>query len=176
MLGIFGGGESGSESGSDDEGGCSKARLCFGLCGVLPSIIWLGVLAYLYVSSDDLHCDAPDHIGLFIKLSIAGFAVIVGVEFVEGCYAGEPDFKMSALEIGTFCIQATAAVFVYVWNYYGVIQLVGETNCDRGLRSAGWVTLVGNNIIWFLTLATTIGSQVMHVGFAGADKALGDRL
>mmetsp|Transcript_85774 Transcript_85774/g.237597 ORF Transcript_85774/g.237597 Transcript_85774/m.237597 type:complete len:172 (+) Transcript_85774:105-620(+) len=168
----------GEDSGSEasEEGGYSKVRLCFGLCGVLPSIIWVAALGYMIYDHRDSHCAEPDKIGLFMMLSVVGFGIIIIVEVIEGCYAGEPDFKMSPLELGTFCCQGLTAIFVYCWNYYGVIHLVEEKHCDDGLKFVGWVTLVGNNLVWFATLGTTIVAQAFHCSFAGADLALGDRL
>mmetsp|Transcript_30670 Transcript_30670/g.65282 ORF Transcript_30670/g.65282 Transcript_30670/m.65282 type:complete len:174 (+) Transcript_30670:100-621(+) len=165
-----------SEHGEEDEEGFSKTRLCVGLCGVLPSTLWVLFLGYLISTNYEAECQKPGNIVMFMVLSAASFAVIVFMEIVEGCYAGEPDFKMSPIELGTNLVTALAAIFVYCWNYYGVIQLVVGDQCDPGLKYVGWVTLIGNNIVWFLTLATTIAAQVASFMYAGADLALGDRL
>jgi len=116
------------------------------------------------------------HVKRFMKFSIAGFAILVLIEILEGCVAGEHDFNVSSVEC---CINlATLIVFIaiYIINYYGVIQLYTATNCQGTLLRDGWLVLLGNNLVWFLTLATMIATAFCGQAIAGADWFLGDRL
>jgi hypothetical protein len=174
--------EEGSEaSGAEDqEGGYSHKRMCVGLCGVFPSIVWTCILLFMvnrYQTGSCSSTSAGDgDIMYFIQLSAGGFGVLVLIEIIEGCIAGEHDFRTSPVEILINFFTVVVFIAIYCINYYGVIELYTATNCQGGLLTAGWITLVGNNIVWFTTVATMIGTAFCGTAIAAADWASGDRL
>mmetsp|Transcript_4230 Transcript_4230/g.9690 ORF Transcript_4230/g.9690 Transcript_4230/m.9690 type:complete len:186 (+) Transcript_4230:100-657(+) len=168
------------EEEDEEEGGYSHKRMCLGLCGALPAILWSCVLIWLLTKSNTRDCShtaaGEGDIMRFLQMSAAGFITLVVIEVVEGCMAGEQDFKTSPTEI---CINVcTVLVFIAIYciNYYGVIQLYTAKDCHEGLLTTGWIALVGNNVMWFLTVATMIAMNVCGAGVAACDFMSGDRL
>merc|ERR1711933_259756 len=133
---------------------------------------WTGVLVYLTYANNEGLCEkstiGPEagHVLRFIGVSIAGFAFLVLLEVIEGCIAGEHDMVTTLPEIVINILTVLTFILIYIWNYYGVIQLYTAKECTEGLLSAGWITLVGNNVVWFMTVASMIGAQLCGTAVA----------
>jgi hypothetical protein len=132
---------------------------------------------YKYQAGDCTHTTAGEgDVMRFIQLSCGGFFILVLIEIVEGCIAGEHDFKTSTTELAINACTVVVFIGIYIINYYGVIQIYTAKNCHGGLLTAGWITLIGNNVVWFVTVATMIATAMCGAGIAVADFATGDRL
>jgi len=171
---------------ADKASGFSSKRLCVGCCGVLPSAFWtIALIAMLWFVWGD-ECEEtmnPWHPNLFgghikrhIWFSLIAYVQLVVLEIIEGCIAGEPDLHISSQEMAINAGTTLIFVFIYVWNYYGVIQLFTTNTCENYRLAAGWATLIGNNVTWFMTVGAMIGAAVCNTRIAVADYALGDRL
>mmetsp|Transcript_99455 Transcript_99455/g.197078 ORF Transcript_99455/g.197078 Transcript_99455/m.197078 type:complete len:183 (+) Transcript_99455:38-586(+) len=179
MLGAMFGGDEDEESNAsseDNEGAFSGVRFFTEVCGVAPSCCWAVTLAIMTGYFWNSECTVSGRIPLFLLLSLFFFALIVTMGTVEGCYAGEPDFRCSPLELATFCGTITSGIILIVLNYWGCVQIVNGESCSEHLKLAGWITLVGNNIFLFSTAVTSVVLAFPQILYAGADKALGDRL
>lgn len=116
------------------------------------------------------------NIVLFIAFSMLGFGMISLMGIIEGCWGGEPDFRCSPLEMATLCGSVSAAMFLVCWNYWGCMQIALSGSCDLSMKTAGWATLIGNNVILVCTGATTILQAFPQMMYAYADRAAGDRI
>jgi len=113
---------------------------------------------------------------LFLRMSAGGFFVLFAIEVVEGCIAGEHDFQTSPQEIAINCCTGIVFIALYIVNYYGVIQIYTAEACTDDLVMIGWLVLVGNNLVWFATIATMVATGLCGTAIAAADFASGDRL
>jgi len=174
--------DSGSEYGVE---GFSKKRMCIGICGVFPAALWTAVLMYLSYKENKQGGTCPHmnacgedigHIVKFINGSMAAFAALVAVELIEGCVAGEHDLATSPVEMLINLVTGVIFLFIYGWNYFGIVQLWTAQGCTPGLLTAGWVVLIGNNIVWFMTVGSMIGAALFGAAVGAADWATGDRL
>jgi len=102
--------------------------------------------------------------------------LLVAIEIVEGCVAGEHDFKMTANEILINLATVVVFIAIYIINYYGVIQIYTAQDCQGHLLRDGWIVLVVNNLVWFLTVATMVATAFCGQMIAGLDWMAGDRL
>jgi len=171
---------------ADEASGFSGKRLCVGCCGVLPSFLWAIALIAMQVFVWGDECEDTEntwhpelfggHIKRYIWFSVIAYVLLVILEIIEGCIAGEPDLHQSPQEMAINCGTSLIFLFIYVWNYYGVIQIFTTNKCEHYLLAAGWATLIGNNVTWFMTVGAMIGAAVCNTGIAVADYASGDRL
>mmetsp|Transcript_123732 Transcript_123732/g.214495 ORF Transcript_123732/g.214495 Transcript_123732/m.214495 type:complete len:182 (-) Transcript_123732:42-587(-) len=163
------------DEGGENEGFSAKT-LCVGLCGVCPSIVWIVALAAIAAKTMDEADESdtdPDTCGsklpAFIWGSVAAFVVLVLIQCVNAFLAGEPDFEVSPVEMITFGATMLMLIFLYCFNYWGFyVIMTTETKCSGA--GVAWVALIGNNIVWFSTLATIVASMVCAAMVAGTDK------
>mmetsp|Transcript_89803 Transcript_89803/g.254460 ORF Transcript_89803/g.254460 Transcript_89803/m.254460 type:complete len:172 (+) Transcript_89803:147-662(+) len=162
---------------AENEGGFSAKRMCVGICGVLPALLWTGALVYLIFTFHEASCLSENsHIMRFVWLSAVAFGMLVLLEVIEGCVAGEADLNVTATEVIINIGTALAFAFIYFWNYYGLYQIYDSHNCDDNLKLVGWITLIANNVVWFMTVGSMIGAACLNTTVAVADYASGDRL
>mmetsp|Transcript_12419 Transcript_12419/g.24144 ORF Transcript_12419/g.24144 Transcript_12419/m.24144 type:complete len:176 (-) Transcript_12419:59-586(-) len=167
----------------EENSGFSFKRLCTGICGVVPSLIWCSALVYFSYAQHGNVCASTlgdtshgGHITNFIRISAVAFGLLVVLEIIEACTTGEADLKVTGTEILINVCTVVIFLFIYGWNYWGFMQVITGRDCTEGLITYGWLTLLGNNIVWFMTVGSMIAAQICNTSVAAADYLAGDRL